>query len=274
MADKTHMPPFPSAWGAPPPTTLVGPEGTPGALASLLWSDVGYKFYEKCTVGEVRPGWVVKPEQNIELVWQCLPSKEADVAGDSTQGPKELDWEWIQKSDIPDVASYLSQKVVERLKGTQSKHTIYMPDPESPGLLTWLSVRGPWLGKKKPSADEPSGIRLKNADGDDTIVLFTAYNEHVGPRLLITYSLNLRPEHLPSLLEQLDTVASRAGRGEGWIWGFGFEDELVKAWEGLPQRQVRKGYRDEIKGHLLGVAWYGEEKDKGEFADWQIWDWC
>lgn len=238
-----------------------------------MWSDVGYKFYEKCTVGEDRPGWVVRPDQNVELVWKCLPpssSSEDDIENPS----RAFSWSWIGRDGIADVTEYLSAKAKDRLRETQSDHTIYEADPASPGVLTWLSVRGPWLSKKKPQAGEPFGMRTKNADGEDTIVLFTAYNDHVGPRLLVTYTLNLHPEHLESLLERLDIIADRAGRGEGWIWGLNIEDDLVKAWEKVPGREVRKGYRDEFKGHLIGAAWYGPTEDAGEFGDWQIWDWC
>jgi hypothetical protein len=104
-------------------------------------------------------------------------------------------------------------------------------------------------------------------------VIFTAHNEHVGPRLLVTHTTNLRPAHIPSLLEKLDEQASQAGRKEGWIWGLGGEDELTKVWV-ESGRNAKVGSRKEIGGHLLGVAWYGAPEDKGKLVDRQIWHWC
>jgi hypothetical protein len=279
MADPKHMPPQPSAWAAVPPytrdaTTELEPGVIPKAIGSILWSDVGFEFYEKATVGAKRPGWVVRPEQNIELVWKCLPP--VTFSGAASSGSNEMDsaWEWIAETDIPEVSQYLSEQARAQLSATRTDHTVYQCDPASPGVLTWLTVRGPWLSRRKPPADEPFGVQMKNPDGSRTIVLFTGYNDHVGPRLLVTCTHNLSPEHLESLLGKLDVIAHRAGRDQGWIWGLPLDGPLVKAWKALSGRETSAGLRSEIKGHLIGVAWYGAEEDAGEFVDWQMWDWC
>lgn len=241
----------------------------PGAIGSILWSDIGSQFYEKCTIGTSRPGWVVKEHHVTELVWTVLP---ASSTRSETEG--EYKWEWIMKDELPTIANKLKEGVKADLQSRRADGTVYRPDPTSPGLLDWINVRGPWLSSVQPQGDEPLGIKTVSPDGVETIVLFCAYNEHIDKRLLITFIHNLTPAQLPSLLAKLDTVAHRAGRIEGWIWGLDLDSELVGAWKGLKDRNVVTGARAEKAGHLLGVAWYGDEQDKGEFVDWQMWDWC
>ena len=240
----------------------------PSGIGSILWSDVGSKFYEKCTVGQSRPGWVVKENQVTELAWKVLPDGDSAVVDDKYR------WDWIKSDQLPEVAEKLKKAAKADLESRTAEGTVYRPDPTSPGLLNWIHVRGPWLSSTKPPADEPVGIRTTSAEGVETIVIFCAYNEHIDKRLLITCAENLLPEHLPSLLAKLDTVGNRAKRTEGWIWGVDLDSELVKAWKGLEKRKVTSGARAEMAGHLLGVAWYGDEADQGEFVEWQMWDWC
>jgi len=205
-----------------------------------------------------------------ELVWDILPECSVTDSADA----QTHKWEWISKAELPAIADKLKESMTSDLLDRKASGTVYRADPTSPGLLDWLNVRGPWLAYVKPQHEEPLGIRTTSPDGVETIVLICAHNEHIGARLLITCVQNLTPDHLPSLLTQLDTVADRAGRKEGWIWGLELEGELVSAWKGLKGRNVVSGVRAEQVGHLLGVAWYGDENDQGEFAEWQMWDWC
>lgn len=241
-------------------------------VGSILFSDVGYGFYEKCTIGLSRPGWKVRLEENTELIWDLRapgpsPSPTSSVAA-------TLDWTWITEEDYPEAQREIARQVRVDLGKGEAEKTVWQCDPASPGVLTWLAERGPWLGSTQPSSPPPLGLRLVNPDGKETIVLFTAYNEHVGSRLLITHIANLLPEHIPSLLVKLDEAGAQAGRREGWIWGLRGDNPLVRAWNEDSGRNVRVGSRKEFDGHLLGVAWYGPEGEEAELVDRQIWHWC
>jgi hypothetical protein len=122
---------------------------------------------------------------------------------------------------------------------------------------------------------EPVGIRLPAEEGgEDAIVLFACSMGKIGKALLVTYIHNLDIGRLPILLEALDEAGSKAGVEEGWVWGISPESELGKAWSGQDGRDIKGGRRDEIDGHLLGVAWYGPQQERGVMLDTQMWNWC
>jgi len=268
LADNGLIPPFPAQWGAPPPSlppTIAS--ALPKAIGSSLWSDVGSTFYSRCTIGPDRPGWVVHDHMCQELTWKILPPSD-----DADRKPCK----WIYQSDLPEIGKILSAAARTRLQaGETVPKTFFQQDPTSKGILSFVPVRGSYSeGFAEPH--EPSGVRMALPNGEETIILFTAYNTSIAPRLLITCIHNLHLEHLPSLLRLLDTVGSGAGRTEGWVWDLDPSSELVKAWQAMPEREVRASRRAERMGHLLGVAWYGaeEEMENAEFVDRQMWNWC
>lgn len=86
LAPPSTLPPFPSAWGAPP----VIPPGMQDAAFSVLYSGVGEEFYAKCTKGESEPGWI--REKLAVRQWNIEPSiKEGDEEG----------WTWMRRADLP-----------------------------------------------------------------------------------------------------------------------------------------------------------------------------
>ncbi|KAK4684607.1 hypothetical protein P7C73_g5562, partial [Tremellales sp. Uapishka_1] len=76
MAKPEYLPPFPNSWGAPPPIVLGD------GAASTLYSDVGPKYYQSCTIGEDRDGW--KEQGSVIHEWEA-GEQVTDVPG----------WEWI-----------------------------------------------------------------------------------------------------------------------------------------------------------------------------------
>ena len=264
LAEPSNMPPFPTSWGAPPPLDPDFLPLLPKAAGSILWSDIGSTFYANCTLGLDRPGWVVKDHQATELVWNILPSS------DTSPGPSP--WECIYQEDMPALSQEIgtiAQQEVSEMDTT--RHSVYRPDPTSRGLLSFVPVRGIFSSTSKPPPNEPIGVRLRSSN---TTVLFSAYNSDIGLRMLVYYTQNLQSQDLASLLDVLDRFANRAGRTEGWIWGLDLDGNLAHTWKNLPGREVKMGRRGDIKCHLLAVAWYGPKEEKGEFVDWQMWDWC
>ncbi|WWC90850.1 uncharacterized protein L201_005787 [Kwoniella dendrophila CBS 6074] len=245
----------------------------PKACGSILWSDVGSKFYSKCSPDSDRQGWVVDDHQVTELVWKILP----------TSGSEQLEkvWEWIYLSDLSSINHTLSQGAKENLRKVDtSERSVYIHDPASEGTTSFIPLKGTW---QRPLImnPEPIGLKYKSdiqgQEEEETIILFSLRTINIGDRLLITYIHNLKSERLPSVLKALDIIGRKANQEEGWIWGLNAsnDDELIKTWQddSKGERQVKFGRRKEIDGHLLGVAWYGDKEDKGELVDGQMYTW-
>ncbi|ODN92799.1 hypothetical protein L198_05594 [Cryptococcus wingfieldii CBS 7118] len=268
LSPGSTLPPIPASWGKDQPSIPLpaqAAEQIPKAIGSYLWSDVGASFYSKCSIGEGRPGWVVDDAQCSELVWKILPP--ATVEGS---------FSWIHLQDLEDVGSLISARLQSNLRQTDtSQNAVFITDPASPGVLDFVPVKGSW---KRPTPEPlPVGIRIPSPSGkkeDDAIVLFAVSCIHIGDRFLITHISNLSPYQLPLLLSAIDSLASSSTLcpAEGWAWDLGLSGELVDAWKKQEERAVSVGRREEIDGHLLGVAWYGD--DEGRLGNGDIWSWA
>jgi hypothetical protein len=268
LADPAHLPPFPAGWGKPPVLSPSEREHLPYAIASMLWSDVGLTFYEKCTIGRDLPGWVTKAEENQEVVWKLQPPKA------------DKEWDWLYAKNILEDAEIL-QKVqkaalarLEQVKG----ETGYLTDPSSEWLLAHvanrcLDIRPPdWPLKRE---EEPVGVRIKAKDGaQEAIVVFSWSEQVIGPRVLLLHAANLTADLIPEALEAMDVIGARAGRTEGWAFGPSQDDVFTRVLSDMPERGVRNGRRAEIDGHLLAVAWYGDQEERGKFMDLDMLGWC
>jgi hypothetical protein len=73
----------------------------------------------------------------------------------------------------------------------------------------------------------------------------------------------------------MDVLGKAAGRE--LAWGFrkkGDEkDVLFKAVAMMPDRFVSTGMRAEVDGHLIGVAWYGDQGKRSELLDLDLLAW-
>lgn len=199
-------------------------------------------------------------------MWKILPNAD----------PLEEDFAWIYQEGLGSVGQELSVRVQNELRRSDTtERSIFMQDPANPGTLFFLSVKGAWMNPEFKSF--PVGLRIKAPSGnstEDAIVLFTVSNRSVRKRFLVTFVSNLDPLQLPSVLKAFDTLATKVGHDEGCVWGLDAESVLVEAWKALSEREVKVGRREEVDGHLLGVAWYGREEDRGMLGDGQMWSWC
>ncbi|OXB36634.1 hypothetical protein LQV05_005402 [Cryptococcus neoformans] len=269
IAPADTLPPIPDSWGKDQPVIPLPEEVSsrlPKAIGSVLWSDIGSKFYSRCSMGAERPGWLVEDSQNTELVWKIF-----HPAAGSTEG-----FNWLFEEDLEEIGQILSDCMQEKLRKTDtSRRAYFVQDPSTPGVLSFAPVKGSWM-EKTPSP-LPVGIRIKSPSGkpsDDAIVLFAITCPPIGERFLITHISNLDSHQLPFVLQAFDMLATDAGHEEGWVWDLSLSSNLVHAWQQLPDREVRVGRRQEMLGHLLGVAWYGPEEEKGTLLESQMWSWC
>jgi hypothetical protein len=239
-------------------------------IASALYSDVGSMFYKLCTIGKSLPGWVFSEEDNQEVVWQI-------------QAPRDdkKKWDWLYEADLQGdsaFAKHLRDKSRAGLADADGQETLCANDPTTPMLLSFIQTR---CLDSRPSgwtydrAEEPVGVRLSSSDGaEDAIVLFTWSSGMIGPRLLVTNISGLTPVSLPEALEAMDVVAHKSGVKEGWAWGLDPSSTLVARWSELPGTKTQVGRRAEKDGHLLCVAWYGKQEQRGVYCDADMWSWC
>ncbi|WWC63120.1 uncharacterized protein I303_105720 [Kwoniella dejecticola CBS 10117] len=248
----------------------------PKAIGSILWSDVGSTFYSRCTSSSDRPGWVVRDSQVTELVWKLLPPKTDQL---------DEGWEWLYLDDLPSIGSKLSKATKKNLAQQETtEKALFAHDPSSEGMLSFIPLKGTW---QRPTIIDPEPVGLRytpsgsagaGAGGrseEETIVLFSMKMINIGDRLLVTYVHNLTSAQLPSVLTALDILGHKAGQTEGWAWDISvLQPDLVDSWRNIEGREVKIGRRQEIDGHLLGAAWYGDLEEKGELVDGQMWSWC
>ena len=269
IGDQAHLPPFPSAWGSPPSLSEEERRVVPAGIASALYSDVGSTFYERCTIGQDLPGWVMREEENQEVVWQVQPP---------TEGKK---WDWLYLADVQEdseLAKRLQKHTLAGMTSSDGTRTLCANDATTPMLLSSIPTRcldsrsSDWIYKRN---EEPIGVRLPSADGSDpAIVLFTWSTRFIIPGLLVTHISGLGPDQLPDALEAMDAVVHQAGMKEGRAWGVDPATPLVQKWKDLPGRKTQVGRRAEVEGHLLCVAWYGDAADRGVYCDTDMWTWC
>ncbi|OCF39048.1 hypothetical protein I317_07154 [Kwoniella heveanensis CBS 569] len=264
----------------PPATAASALPLLPTGIGSILWSDVGSAFYAKCSPTSGRKGWVVQDAQNQEIAWK-LGNSPSSSSVDLPEG-----WQWLNLSDLPSVGQTLSKHARKKLENVDTTdRAVFIIDPASKGTLSFVPMKGMWNRPAPEGLDpEPVGVRFTSKVDStvETIVLFSLSMVSIGPRLLITHIHNLSPDDLPTLLVLLDQLGATTGQKEGWVWDLREEDDasrkLREAWK-AEREVVSVGRRQEIDGHLLGVAWYGplnadELREGGELLDGQMWAWC
>lgn len=270
LGDPTLLPTFPVEWGAPPGVSPKDRVNVPYALASILLSDVGYKFYEKATIGKDLPGWKVEEEENHEIVWKC-------------NEPMEKQRNWLYIDDLlrdDSLLLTLRDAALARVEQQGESAASYAYDPAAP----WMSTHFVYRSLEQRAADwpytfntEPVGIRLKGAgkDGKDAIGLFTWSPALTGNKIDLANLANITADNIPDVLEAMDVLGKASGRE--LAWGFGKKgdekDVLFKAVAMMPDRFVSTGMRAEVDGHLIGVAWYGDQGKRSELLDLDLLAW-
>lgn len=293
LGDKANLPAFPPQWGAAPPalpstpsqlaaavtsdesasnssaTLLDAPKPSylPAGIGSILWSDVGYEFYAKCTIGADIPGWTASRESCVETLWDIKAAKSDALDG----------WEVLHWKDFESIQPVLAEANRKKLLASSSDKPYWSPDPSTPGGLAFLQFTLPVLSERPEEelAQIPVAIRRQFPDTEgETIVVLAYDNKMMGDFMLATYIHNLPPQHVESMLDALDVFGNKAGHTRGWAFDVNEKTELAKAWAVVPGRNVEHRPRAERHGHVLGVAWYGKPEPRGELVDGQMWGCC
>lgn len=161
-------------------------------------------------------------------------------------------------------------------KDVKSDQAAIQTSPANVGTLPFLPLWSLAEVTLEPEArtKHPFGLRKKNPNGKDIIVILTPGLKAIYNRLCITLHHNLRPEDVPSLLAKMDELAPAKDTKEGQMWGIDPAGELGKAFQALSEREVDQHVRQGMKGHLLAVASYLPNGEPVDLLDSQIWNWC
>lgn len=230
-----------------------------------MWSDVG-DFYSKCTIGDTLPGYLIENNKNRALVWKTLPTSSSEDGG----------WEWIYEKDLEGITKELEDAFKNDFGNVKSDQAVIQTNPGNVGTLPFLPLWSLAESTLEPEARAKHrfGLRKKNTDGGDTIVILTPGLKAIYGRMCITLHHNLRPEDVPSLLAKMDELAPARDTKEGQIWGLDPSGEIAKAFQGQAEREVDQHIRQGMKGHILAVASYLPNGEPVNFLDSQIWNWC
>ena len=115
-------------------------------------------------------------------------------------------------------------------------------------------------------------MKAEDCSKEDAVIIFSWSNDMIGPRVFLLHSANLTADLVPDALEAMDVVGHPAQRKEGWVFGPGVNDAFTQAVREMG-RLVKVGRRAEIDGHLLAVAWYGDQQDRGRNLDFDLLGW-
>ncbi|KZV83705.1 hypothetical protein EXIGLDRAFT_842756 [Exidia glandulosa HHB12029] len=244
--DAAALPPFPSAWGSPPPHV---PPGHKYGIASVLYSDVGAGFYSICGPSEETRGWEVHSPMGTVF----------DVAATLRLFAEH----GVPKADV----AYLALGDLEEVWNTDALlMKDEMPADEDGPVITFAPWRGVGAFQahrnaffldsqgKKPLTQW--GVKLVSKEHEPVYATWTMDVE-VDLRTLIFTRIRCNdPEHFLAFLHAAAQTASAAGL------------RFIETWnlpEHLLEVATAYGGRTEARSeHLDSLAWYGP----GEAVKW------
>lgn len=142
LADPSILPIFPCAWGSPPSISDQLRRQVSFGSASILWSEIREQYYETCTVGPSLPGWIVRPEDQLEFTWPIGDDPRPLSASPQPVPSLIYDWKVLFDTDMDRVAAMLSHSTQRRLGAADSsKHDVLIQDPASIGTLRFIHQR-------------------------------------------------------------------------------------------------------------------------------------
>lgn len=234
LAPKESLPPFPAEWGAPP-TNI--PPGLGNARASVLYSDIGDKFYRNAGPDLNTPGWTVtNPCQ--KTVWDTTPA-----------GGERAVLQILQEDSSADIMERDAEVLLAELPTTTEVTpgtTIRFAFLPTPGLSTFQTAR--------------YQLNSPTAPGTDTWGTTTAMTQRLNfatwtfdpredPPLLTFTRLRCDVENLAPLLDTAKIVSRKLGLKQIEVWNL--PPHLAARAESLGGKTSAR------TDHLSSIAWYG-----------------
>ena len=238
LAPRSSLPSFPEAWGEPPV------DGLGDATVSVLYSDIGPRFYAESGPSEDSKGWIARdPISTIFSVPQELPQLASSALLLSERDCLEF-WEKdsaLIRSHFPKV----------------SKQVGFSFLPEN-GLGRFMLQRNvAYDGKYGFKAPQHWGVALDD-DAQNFVTWYIDRPLPVPSHSLLATRLRSSPDKFPELLRYMMSAARNSGLDKVEFWNLPKELQDVAAELG-----GKTFDRDE---HLNSLKWYGPEKT--EDVEW------
>lgn len=260
LAPRSALPDFPEAWGSPPevPTEL----GLLNAQFSVLYSDIGYVFYQSCgPAADPDDGWLVRGA--TETSWYADKSS-ADTMTEASTVPRiwlsEDDAKHVWSLDAPLMRADLANEaastgrtafsflpnmgvgafVIQRSMGFTADKTPVLP------LDTWGALL---LPNSVVGVDEV----FADPNRQPTYATWVLDTLNEKQRILVTTRVRASKETLPALLSVLVQFARKENIQKVEIWGLP---------EGLQVTAKESGWETcNRTDHLSAFKWYGKESE-------------
>ncbi|KAG8220116.1 hypothetical protein J3R82DRAFT_1136 [Butyriboletus roseoflavus] len=247
-----NSPQFPVEWGAPPPEVAEAGNG----MFSVLYSDIGEKFYEKTGPGiEKAGGWETRSP--ISTIWE-IPRK-ADVQQSSIDNK----WTWLKYDDLDtpwakDVQ--FIRRTMENLPESNPDYhnerptafVTYLPDE---GVGSFHVFRSMFAADSIVSMDI-WGVEKKPTDSASdrpTHAMWSIDVRPLPPTLIVT-RISAAESEFPDLLSHIQEAARKSGIGKMEIWNIP-KHLLQIATETASQTFERKEKLSAIKWYSAARAW-------------------
>ncbi|KAK8849372.1 hypothetical protein IAR55_004704 [Kwoniella newhampshirensis] len=244
LGKTRSLPSFPTIWGQPPPITLGD------ATASVLYSDVGPKYYQSCTIGEHLDGW--KEQGSTITEWYLH-----DGSKEGENGGRGLDaWEWVTSlRTVKELEKLVIEDTRRRLASETDKDRTKIALVPTGDVLSAhhnrLLLRDPFPSDAAPV--RPTAFAAYNRD-TSSLVVFCPQNgkaiyhphEYKGKTLEISHVVGQVPWQV------VGQAAKREGCRRIEAWG---PEAASKGW---PKGIVRE------RGDLYGMMAYYDKLQSGE----------
>ncbi|KAI0088857.1 hypothetical protein BDY19DRAFT_1041718 [Irpex rosettiformis] len=258
LAPVDVLPPFPPAWGAPPP------DGPHDGQFSVLYSDVGSKFYHNCgptpsagsgweTVNPISTSWKVDVDDSFTKrgvdsnEWTLLTKEDACEIWEKDS--------WTMKDDIASTASTTGKLALTFLPtGGVGEFSIQRTMKFTPDL--------------KPVLDKFWGVAHSQGDrGLPSPDAYATWTYEPGTKTIVLTRLRACSNNFPSLVEKLREISKSLDKDTIEAWNV--PEHLREAAESAGGVTV---LREE---HLSAVKWYGpEEKEQLLWLFNEKFCWC
>ncbi|TFK39381.1 hypothetical protein BDQ12DRAFT_704932 [Crucibulum laeve] len=239
---------FPEEWGAPPPAT----EGFGDGRFSVLWTDVGEKFYRGCgTLPGTSDGWTVAPYSTI--VWDLHERRK------SVHGPS-LFWSWLDEIAVSEHWKADSQMIQEDLLSTakslsvSNEHIVFAFLP-SKGLAEFPHKRAQLFWQKLSPSTLHWGIALKDSEPagkiGKTFASWTLELYPGAPKTLFITRLRAQEHDFEDLMRAVIKYAEDIGMQSIEVWNL--SSEFQNTAKHLGAKAVQRA------DTVPAFKWYGAE---------------
>lgn len=240
-----NLPEFPVEWGQPPLEVEQAGKG----LFSVLYSDIGGKFYQKVGPGLVESGgW--EERDPISTAWE-VPQEPLNLQ--SSSGFTWLKYEDLGRLWAKDV-ELIKRSIADMPTSTGAGSTAlvsFLPDEGVASLQIHRSI----LGYEDLVTMDVWGVERDPTNADQPTHAVWSVSTCSLPLTLIVIRLCATEETFFDLIQKIQEASRRHGIGKMEIWNLpGNLMNLATHWGGKTYE------RDE---HLPAIKWYG----KGDTAD-------